>query len=219
MAISNRSELRAQIIDYLGDRSDLSSSQLNIVIGLAERELNRSLRVLGAEDETDLTLSSKATSLPTDFKSVRRIYLDATPALVLEYRSADKFWRSDQGSTNGQPRIFTIQGDNSASVKQIVVSPTPDTSYTGKLLYFKNIQLTDDATSNTFLDNFEDAYLYASLKHAAILMQDFESAGMYANLLNQFIKQIDIDDNQERIGSLPLIPKAAYRETPYRTFR
>lgn len=219
MSISNRSDLRAQIADYLGDRSDLTASQLNQAIALAEAEFNRKLRVLGNEDETDLTLNAKVVSLPSDFKGIRRLYIDSNPQITLQYMSADNFWRRDAGSDNGLPCIFTVQGDKSAVTKSIVLSPTPDSSYTGKLLYFGKFALSDDSSTNTILTNHQDLYLYGALKHAFILLQDYEAAALMDNQMMAIIKQIDIDDNQERIGTKPLQAYSTYREAPYTSYR
>ncbi len=216
MTISNRSELRAQIVDYLGDRTDLTTGQLNQAIALAEREFNRKLRVLGNEDETDLVLSSKATTLPSDFKGIRRVYLDANPQISLQYLSADNFWRRDDGTTNGLPCVYTIQGDKSAVTKSIVVSPTPDTSYIAKLLYFSDAFLSNDTETNALLTNHEDLYLYGALKHGFILLQDQASANMMNMQFQEIMRAIDKDDNQERLGTQPLVAKATYREAPYR---
>jgi len=218
MTIANRSELRSQVADFLGDRTDLTASQINTAISLAESEFNRKLRVLGNEDEVDLILSNKATNLPSDFKGIRRVYLEANPALVLKYYSAQNFWNYDQGTTNGLPRIFTVEGDKSDVVKKIVVSPTPDTSYTAKVLYFGQASLSNDTDTNTLLTNHPDLYLYGSMKHTAVLLQDFESASLYSQQFEAIINAIDIDDNQERIGSMPLEPKSCYNEGPYRSY-
>lgn len=219
MSISNRADLRSQVVDYLGDRSDLTTAQLNQAITLAEAEFNRKLRVLGNEDETDLTLDAKVVPLPSDFKGIRRLYIDSNPQITLQYLSADNFWRRDAGSTNGLPCIYTIQGDKSAVTKSIVLSPTPDSSYTGKLLYFGKFELSDDTSTNTILTNHQDLYLVGALKYAFILLQDYQAAGLMDNQMTTSIKEIDVDDNQIRVGTQPLVAKSTYREAPYSSYR
>ena len=116
------------------------------------------------------------------------------------------------------PFFYTIEGDKSAVTKSLVVSPSPDQTYTAKLLYFGNATLTDDVSTNTILTNHSDLYLYGSLFHLFNILQDYQAAGYVYLIYEKIIKEIDIDDNQERFGTQPLVAKAAYREAPYRSF-
>ena len=65
-------------------------------------------------------------------------------------------------STSGRPNVYTILGDN------FRFAPTPDTTYTATINYYKAIDaLSDSATTNYILTNHPGIYLYGSLYHAA----------------------------------------------------
>jgi hypothetical protein len=104
-------------------------------------------------------------------------------------------------STSGMPVAYTIIGDN------FRFAPTPDTTYTGTLNYFKSFDaLSDSNTTNYILTNHPAIYLYGSLYHAANFLGGVEPArlqqwqGMYTTAL----ERLERNDREDQFSGSPL---------------
>jgi len=102
-------------------------------------------------------------------------------------------------TTTGEPKAFTLEGDN------IVVGPTPDATYTGKLTYWKKFDaLSASTTTNWLLTNYPSIYLYGTLLEAAIYIQDAEKAQQYGSLFIAAINGLCYANETDRFGGAPL---------------
>lgn len=138
------------------------------------------LRIRAMESNSDLTISSQETSLPTGFLESRRFYLDTNLKEDMEYMPPDRFWQSVAAAsgTTGQPVIYTIEGEN------IVVAPSPDSTYTGKLLaYTKLTGLSSGNTTNWLITNSPGTYLAAVMLELAEYIKDMEEISYWSKKL------------------------------------
>ena len=142
MAISNYSELKTAAQNWSARTDTVITNRLDEFITNAEDQVfygdesvtdakGKSLmplRVKAMESTEDLTISSQETALPTGFLEARAFYLNTNDKEPMPYFTPDRFWETIAASNNstGQPTLYTLQGDN------LVVAPSPDTSYTGK---------------------------------------------------------------------------------------
>lgn len=156
MAISTYAELQTAVANWLS-RADLTS-RIPEFISIAEARINRKLRIRQQETASDvaLTASTRTASLPTDFREVRRMYLNGSPVRELEYVSPQDYWRRYAASEYGRPELFTIEGSN------FLFGPIPDTAYTAKLSYYASFPALSSTAHTTFTSN-PDLYLYGSL--------------------------------------------------------
>ena len=142
------------------------------------------LRVIGMETTGDLTISTQSVAQPTGFLEAIRLYMNTDPIVDLEFLPPDRFWNTTtvaDGST-GQPKIYTMEGSN------FVFGPSPDSSYTGKLLYYKKLSaLSDSTTTNWLITNAPYAYLYAIMLEAMVWDKNYEEAAKYADLTRSAI--------------------------------
>ena len=167
MAISNYVELQAAAANWLA-RDDLTS-RIPEFITLCEAKLNRELfvRQMEARSTTSVDTSDdepEFLSLPSDFQSMRRVRLTGiTGKPRLEFRSNSQLdeYRYGIGNITGQPRYFTIFGD------EIELVPTPDTDYEVEMIYRKNIPALASNSTNWLLTLAPDAYLYGTLLESA----------------------------------------------------
>lgn len=153
MTITTYTELQDAIKDY-SNRDDLGTAPTKF-IQTVESFLNRELRVSDMETTADLTIDAQTEALPSDFLALRRIYLSGSPNVSLRYLDPFSFWA--RKSESGTPEYFTIEGGN------IIFSPSPDSTFTGKILYYQEIPPLSENSSNWVLAKHPDVYLHGAL--------------------------------------------------------
>lgn len=168
MSITNYSELQTAIANWL-DRDDLTD-RIPEFIRLAEARINRSLKVRGMEDRSTTPLVSGQAyySLPTDFLYARNVQINTSPVTVLYYRTPQQLDVEYPSSNTGNPKVYTIIGD------EMQLAPVPDSTDTLEIAYYaKPAQLTASNTTNWLTNNAPDLLLYGSLMEAeAYLVND-----------------------------------------------
>lgn len=188
MAISTYAELQSAAANWLADTS--LTSRIVEFIALGEAEIMRILRVREMETSADLTINAQSIALPTGYVAARRIYITTSPPAFLDYWAPESFWSDSIASESGQPSAYTIEGDN------FIFGPTPDTTYTGKCLYWKRLDISSSAHS-LFTRN-PDLYLYATLKQAEMFLVNDERVGLWSAGFDRALAQIMKADIKDR---------------------
>ena len=191
MAISNYSELKSAIADWL-DRTDLTDS-ISDFITLAEARHKRDFKL--RRMETRVTANTIADTeyytLPDQYVAMRNIQLNTDPKTSLEYLTPEQMDRIYAGSMKGKPRAYSIIGND------IQLRPIPDSAYEIEILYFKHFTaLSDSAPTNEMLTNNPDIYLYGSLVEAEPYLQNDKRIQTWASFYDRAKK--DIIDSNER---------------------
>ena len=97
------------------------------------------------------------------------------------------------------PEFFTIEADD------IVFGPSPDTSYTGRLLYWKKFTaFSADVDTNTLLIDATGLYLYGALIEAAPFLGDDARTLTWATLWDDLADKVQEADKKDRFGGAPL---------------
>ena len=167
MAISNYSELKAAIADWL-NRSDLTDSIPDFIV-LAETRHKRDFKIRRMETRVtaNTVADSEFYSLPDNYVAMRNIQLNTDPKTPLEYITPEQMDRIHAGSSKGKPKAYSIIGNN------IQLRPIPDSAYQIEILYFKHFTaLSDSNTTNDMLTHHPDAYLYGALVEAEPYLQN-----------------------------------------------
>ena len=191
MAISNYSELKSAIADWL-DRTDLTDS-IPDFITLAETRHRRDFKIRRMETRVtaNTIVDSEYYTLPDNFVAMRNIQLNTNPKTSLEYLTPEQMDRIHAGSTKGKPKAYSIIGNN------IQLSPLPDSVYQIEMLYFKYFTpLSDSNTTNDMLTYHPDAYLYGALVEAEPYLQNDKRIQVWAGYYERAKK--DIIDSNER---------------------
>lgn len=191
MAISNYSELKSAIADWL-DRTDLTDS-ISDFITLAEARHKRDFKL--RRMETRVTANTIADTeyytLPDQYVAMRNIQLNTDPKTSLEYLTPEQMDRIYAGSMKGKPRAYSIIGND------IQLRPIPDSAYEIEILYFKHFTaLSDSVPTNEMLTNHPDIYLYGSLVEAEPYLQNDKRIQTWASFYDRAKK--DIIDSNER---------------------
>ena len=210
MAISTKAELHTAVANWL-NRSDLTS-RISEFIVLAEAQLNRLLRTREMLTRSTASTADQYVSLPTDFLDMMIIELTSTtPPKRLIYITSDRSddYREQQNNKTGTPNYYTIEG------AFIQLLPTPNTSYTIQLNYYKDIPAMAtlaDSGSNWLLLTHPDIYLYGTLLQSAPYLMDPQSIGTWGTMYAQSIQELQTADEKSRYsgGTLNIRPKYIY---------
>ena len=205
MALSSYSELKSAIANWL-NRSDLTDEIADDFIKLTEADYNAKLRIRAMEQIDTITIDSETESVPTGFIAVRSFYiLSSSVKYPLEYITPANMFETKGGSRTGKPRAYTIESDNETETFRF--GPSPDTSYTGYLSYYKAISaLSSSNTSNWMLANHPAVYLYGSLFHAANFLGGVEPQQVQ-NWLQMYataMERVENNDKQDSYGGAPV---------------
>jgi hypothetical protein len=202
MALSNYSELQSSVANWL-NRSDLTTEITGDFIVLTEKDFNSKLRIRKmVESDSSFSINAETVALPSGFLQVRDLFiLSGGTKYALTYMTPPQMDQIKGSSTSGMPVAYTIIGDN------FRFAPTPDTTYTGTLNYFKSFDpLSDSNTTNYILTNHPAIYLYGSLYHAANFLGGVEPArlqqwqGMYTTAL----ERLERNDREDQFSGSPL---------------
>lgn len=193
MAIINYGELKTAVASWL-NRDDLTSRIPEFIAAGEDRiSLDTRFRVRAMETSADITISAQTAALPTGFLGARRLYLSGDPVLKLDFRQPLDFWQRYASSQTGKPKLFTIEGEN------FVFGPTPDSTYTGKLLYWKRFTaLSGDTDANWLLTNARMALVYAALVEASPYIGDDTRTMTWAQLYDDMGDRVFDADQYDR---------------------
>ncbi len=197
MAFGTYSELQSLVANYLA-RDDLTS-QIADFIKLGEVRMRRDLRLRQMLTTADLTINSSSVSLPSDFLELRELHIESTPVSQLDYLPPTTFFRTARTTETGKPVFYTMDGD------AFRFGPSPDTTYTGKLLYYASPTfLSDSNTSNEFLVNAPDCLLYAALSESEPFLMNDQRLTVWASLYDRARTQLTASDDRAEFSGNPM---------------
>lgn len=198
MALTTYTELKAAIADWI-DRDDLTS-QIPDFITLAEAEFNRTLLVPEREANDTASTSGETLALPTDFWSLRSLYINTDPRTLLEQMSLGELRNTWGWQTTGKPQNFAIQKGS-----ELVFGPSPDDTYTLYLNYYETIPaLSGSNADNWLLLSHPDIYLFGSLLQAAMFMLDDKRVPVWQQKYGLAASQLIQSGHQKAYSGAPL---------------
>ena len=118
--------------------------------------------------------------------------MKTNPVTPLEYVTGESLNQlKATSSAVGRPTHYTNIGT------EIQVFPSPDSSYTAELVYFRNVpKLSNTNTTNWLLELAPDLYLYGTLLQSAPYLRDDERITTWASLYAK--KVLDIEESDQR---------------------
>ena len=205
MALSTYAELKTGIANWL-NRTDLTDEISDDFIKLTEADFNAKLRIRAMEQIDSITIDSETETVPTGFIGVRSFYiLLSSNKYPLEYLTPHNMFDIRGGSRSGRPRAYTIESDDETETFRF--GPSPDTSYTGYLSYYKAIStLSASNTSNWMLANHPAVYLYGSLYHSANFLGgiDPQQTQQWLMMYSTALERCENNDKQDSYGGAPV---------------
>ena len=197
-AFTSYDNLKTNIADYLA-RSDLND-KIPMFVALAEKRLNRDLRLRQTLQQSTYTLDSGfQVPTPSDFLEMKDIHIDANPIVNLNFKTVSQFYRLANVSGSGNPINYTLVSNN------FVLAPRPTGSSVINMTYYKIPKvLSDTNPSNEYLDVCPDLLLYASLVESAPFLMNDERLTTWESLYTRGLTSITKSDEQSEFPAQPL---------------
>lgn len=183
MSIATYAELKTALADYL-HRSNLTAKLPDFIL-TGEGRLNRELRMLDMIQTQTATLSTlvRTLALPTRYADKINFRINS-PLYELIYRTPKQLEREmSEIATTGQPKFYTV-------TDTFEFDRLPDSAYSYTLKYYQGYKLAQDSDTNYLLTNYPQAYLYASMKAAAIWIRDWTVVNAMEGLLRDEIAAV-----------------------------
>jgi hypothetical protein len=207
MTIVTYTDLQSAIGNWLA-RSDLSAN-IPDFITLAEQRIfygaddpnfpSPPLRIRAMEQVTDPTVyattaGTPTLALPSGFVEARAVALNTRPVADLDFVTLKQLNGSWLGTANGQPRVYTFQGD------ALRFGPTPDAAYGVILAYYKRFDPLAVTPTNWLMTNAPGVYLYAALLEAQPFVMNDQRLPVWASMLGAATRALMMADQQDRWG-------------------
>lgn len=201
MAITSYSELQTAVADFL-NRDDLALV-IPTFISLAEATFSRQFRSAEMVTRATVTVDAEYKPRPADWLETIRYQISTNPVAPLEFVTPEEaIIQKTKYNAAGQPLFFSTVGTNFQHV------PTPDTSYTGELLYYARIPaLSDSVTTNWLLANNPDIYLYGTLVQSAPYLKEDERIAVWASIYDRLAEDFRVANERAKTGSSRLVTK------------
>ena len=187
MALSNYTELKASIADFL-NRDDLTSV-IPDFITLAESQMNRDIRhfKMEARSSGQQDANDEYMQTPPDWLETIRLHLTGAGTTVVNLVSRDTMAdkRSAQSDANGTPRMYT-HADG-----QFQLYPTPGSTTDFELLYYQKIPSLSSNADNWLLLEAPDVYLYGALLHSAPYLAEDQRVGVWAQMYSAAVQRLN----------------------------
>lgn len=189
MSLTTYSGLKQSIQDYL-DRDDLSS-YVDDFIDLAEARHKNEVRFRDLLTRGSLTIDARQISYPANFLEAKTIKILTNPAVALKQITQDVMDEIREEG-NGKPAYFSCH-------TEIEFNVTPDTSYTGEIIYYASVTaLSDSNTSNAILARSPGLYLFGSLVEAAPFLMHDERIQVWDGMYQRCLDQLHGQDMKSR---------------------
>jgi hypothetical protein len=200
MALDTYTSLKTSVATWL-HRSDLTA-QIPDFISLAEAQFQRTIRNRNMEQRATAS-ATQYMSLPGDYIAMRRLQLtigSGNQILALLSPEEANFNSATSGQSNGYVLL----------ANQIQLVPSPDSSYTVEIDYYKQIPVLSSTNStNWLLTAYPDMYLIGALLAAAAHIQDDSRLPMWQSNYTALLADINGTDRQSRFsGSTPYVRAA-----------
>lgn len=187
------------LVTFLWKQGDsVVIDSLDILIKLAEAELNRTLMLEERTLLVDLSATSTLTPLPTDYQEMRM--LSNPHCREMKYNIPAKLFarRNLIHNTYVDYEAYTIVGNNIALAGNIGVSVPLDLT----LLYYSKILSFQDTGSSWVEASFLDVFTYCVLKHSAPFLREDERIPVWENAFGTAIgTAITANDKKKYAGS------------------
>lgn len=190
MPLSTYAEIQEAITDAIW-RDDLSGKAADAIV-LFEEWCNNNLRVAQMETSATVTLTANVGTLPTNYLQWRRVRSNASPIRLLKWADPDWIAERYPNTATELADYFTIIGTN--------ISTAPPSTADILLDYYRTIPDLATNSTNWLLTRSPSAYLYGSLKHLAVMIDDDARVATFDGLLKEAMAGLMSADVLSRHG-------------------
>lgn len=205
MAISTYSELKTAVANWI-NRTNLTSYVPDFIALGEARVYRECARIRGTETAVNSVIASGVIAVPTDYHSMKHLYIDNTPVQFLKRKTAAWIYENyPVRSSDNMPKYFAEDAGN------IIFGPYPDSDYTVKGTYYKRLPaLSDSNTTNWFLTNAPGLILFASLEEAEPFMKNDDRIELWQGKYGQLKQALLDEEATEQFSGGPLEMSASW---------
>lgn len=191
MAISTYAELKSAIVDWLDVDTAALQSQVDNLIIVAERRINREVRCREMETALSATITAGVVAVPSDYMAMKFCYVNTSPRKSLERRSAE--WINLNYPYQSGSGIPLYIGRNASN---FIFGPYPDSGYTVNGIYFARLAAVSTSPNAMFLAN-PDMYLMCSLAESETILQRDNRVPMWQAKADKIIAEVNSEYKSE----------------------
>jgi hypothetical protein len=138
--------------------TDVGVTMVSDLITIGETRIFREVRTVDMETSFSDTISSGTMSLPASYIALKSAYVDTSPNQSLERRPIEWIRLTyPQDVSSGIPQFIARYGN------KFLFGPYPDSAYTIKGIYYKQLTGISGASVNALFTTNPDLYLFACL--------------------------------------------------------
>lgn len=194
MTISTYANLTTALTTNWPARGDLTSTNSDEFIALAEAMFNMRLRCRQMEAVSSLTPTTNVYTLPTDYIEAKRVVEVASIRRRLVYMTEDAVDAMYPDRASGLSSHYTIIGSS--------LYTYPLSSNNVELLYYQRIPaLSGSNTTNWLLTAYPNLYLHACLAQMGEYIQDMERVAAETNFVERYIDMIQAADTRAKFAN------------------
>jgi hypothetical protein len=180
-------------------RTDLSAD-IPYFLQLGEFRIYRELRVRQMETALSSAISSGVIAIPSGYLEMKFAYVNSSPTQKLQRKDAEWIYHNyPTRSSDGVPQFFAREAGN------FIFGPHPDSTYTVKGVYFKQLTLLSASnTTNWLITDAPDLIYYAALCEAAPWLRDDSRIPIWEGRYNLAKTRVQKADEAEEFSGSPL---------------
>ena len=218
MSFSSYTNFGTSLATWLLDNNaatitDVGVSMVADLITVGETRIFRETRSRDMETSFSDSITAGFLALPSSYLALKTAYLDASPQVSLERRPAE--WirlNYPQSTTSGPPQFIARYGQN------FMFGPYPDSGYTIKGIYYKQLTAISGAGLNALFTTNPDLYLFACLAESAIIIRDDPRIPIWEGKYQKILADVNGADKAEDASGSSLQMRPA-RGANYGTWR
>lgn len=170
MSFASYTSFGDSLASWLLDRNSATITDLGVtmiadLITVGEARIFREARTRDMETEFSGTASDAGLALPASYLGLKSAYVASSPAQSLERRPAEWIRLTyPQNGNSGIPKYIARYASN------FIFGPYPDSAYTIKGVYYKQLTAISGAAVNALFTTNPDLYLFACLSKGIIIL-------------------------------------------------
>ena len=176
---------------FTAESDELVYAQLPHLVTLAERRIAREMKVEGfiRAVTTSLTAGTAVYKKPDRWRDTVSMSVNGTPIHARSFEFCESYW-PDETST-AAPQYYADY-----DYSHWLIAPTPDTTYTLKVLYYEQPDLLGDSNQTNWITNYApDLLTYAVLLEAAPFLKNDERLQVWQAMYDRAAKALTGEDS------------------------
>jgi len=176
---------------FTAESDELVYEQLPHLVTLAERRIAREMKVEGfiRAVTTTLVTGTATYSKPDRWRDTVSMSVNGTPIHARSFEFCEAYW--PDATATAAPQYYADY-----DYSHWLIAPTPDDTYTLKVLYYEQPELLGDSNQTNWITDYApDLLTYAVLLEAAPFLKDDERLKVWQTMYDRAAKALTGEDS------------------------